>query len=348
VLIGFRVLRLSPIWDTSVPLVLAPRSEALQRWREEGWEEVPPGEALRELDWAQSCRSQLRLFVAHSRVSHVDLRDLDDHEVLDLVRTCIRCREMAVLRQGSANGKEISETLEMRRLVAQVERQTRLGLSYGGRQYKLVPGDDLATVPGRDYYEVVGQADAHRVLDGIASGQPLCADALAKAQEKISKDWRPPSSRPEGLVLLRRLVQASPSEDEGRALTPSQIQEMRAPKEIVDPLMSGAEIELDMSDAELPVMAEEEPPPDGSTNAEDSVASPADSTDSADVEAPDGLAKTAEASGSGAGEVNEGDDGGEVTDGGADETNAGTATEEDGKDNGGGSQSEGGGSPEFW
>lgn len=346
-------MRLSAIWEGSAPLVLAPRAKAIEMDREGGWKELPTREALREVDRAQRLAflPPLRHFVADCRVSHSDLRELKDHEVLDFVRTCIRQREMVVLRQGVGPGMGIDETGELRRLLAQIEMQARGRLSYRGRQYKLVLGDELAKVPGRDHYEVVGQADAQTALDGIASEQPSCADLLAKAKAKISKDWRPPSSSPEGLVLLQRLVvQANIPRDEGPALTPSQIQQMRAPKEEVQPLMSAAEAVLETSDVELPVAAEEEASADTSVEADDSEASPAQSAASAELDAPDGSAKTAEAAGRGDGESNESDEG---NDGGADGTDAGTTADDsqhskDSNDNGGGGESEGGGSPELW
>ena len=229
-LLGSRVLRLSLNWETAAPLVLAPRSEGLKLHRDEGWEELPTGEALLELEWALSrLSSQLRLFVANSRVSHSDLRGLRDREILDLVRTSIRRREMTVLRQSGAHRNGGSETLELRRLLAQIEIQVHARLSYRGRRYKFAVGDDLAKLPGRDYYEVLSQADARRVLEGIAGEPGAPGELLAKANEKLSKDWRAPASQPDGLVLLRRIsISAAVSKSEGPAITPSQMRELVA------------------------------------------------------------------------------------------------------------------------
>jgi hypothetical protein len=323
-------------------LVLAPRSKVIEMCREGGWEKLPTREALREFDWAQRWDfTQLRHLVGDSRMSRFDLREHRDHEVLDIVGMCIRHGEISVLRQGGASGKAVSETLELRRLIAQIEKQAHGRLSYRGCQYKLVLRDDLAKVPGRDNYGVVSQADALSVLEGMAGEPGIPAELLVKAKEKLSKDWRVSSPQPNVLVLLRRnSVQAAASKSEGPALTPSQIQQMRAPKEEVDPLMSGAGTELEISDVELPAASEEEQPPDSSAGADDSEAHPADSADSAELEAPDDSAKTAQDSDP---ESNDGNDGND----GADGTDAGTAAE-DSKDNGGGGESEGGGSPEFW
>jgi hypothetical protein len=79
---------------------------------------------------------------------------------------------------------------------------------------------------GRDYYEVVGQGEARVVLDGAAKEAPASAEPLRKANEKLSKDWRPPL-HPDGVVLLRRIpVQASAPKEEGPAITPSQMKQL--------------------------------------------------------------------------------------------------------------------------
>jgi len=219
------MLRLSPIWETARPLVLAPRSEAIKMRREEGWEELPARVALREIEWAQRTgSSQLRRLVADSLMSPFDLRELQDHEFLDVVRTCIRHGEMVVLRQSDTQGRTVSETLELRRLVASIERQGRERLSYRGGQYKLVTGDGLSKVPGRDCYEVVSQAEARSLLAGMAKELPVSGELLGKASEKIGKDWRAPFSQPEGLVLLRRIpVAASVQKYDRPAITPSEM-----------------------------------------------------------------------------------------------------------------------------
>ena len=313
---------------------------------EGGYREIDSREALWMLENLDRRRSmEVRSFVSEARLGNFALNRMDDHEMLKLVRDAIRDGRVIAVQKGAAKSDSPSATAELRRLVAQLERATRGKLSYRGRQYKLVVDVDLAKMPGRDYYEVASQAEAHVVLDGAAKELGAPAELLKQASEKISKDWRWPSSHPEGLVLLRPLVVlASSPRDEGPALTPSQIQQMRAPKEDVDPLMSGAGTDLDTSDVELPVASEEEPPPDTSADIEDSETSPADSADSAELGAPDSSAKTSEASDSGDGESNDGSEG---NDGGADETDADTAAE-DSKDNGDGGESGGGSSPEFW
>lgn len=254
-------------------MLLAPRAKAVEMCREGGRGVLPTRDALREFDRAQPRDfTQLRHFVASSRISHFDLRKHRDHEVLDFVRTCIRQGEMLVLRQGGASGKTVSEALELRRLIAQIHQQTRGRLSCRGRQYKLVLGDDLAWLPGRDDYEVVSQADAQRVLEGIAgeAGTPAelvtKADVIARAKEKLSKDWRPPS-QPDGLLLLRRIrTIAPPPKNTGPAITPSQMKELieRETLELVFDTDVEEELELDFdTDAEEELVLEFATSPSG-------------------------------------------------------------------------------------
>lgn len=193
--------------------------------REEGWEPLPTRQALRELDWAEpSITSELRYFLDSSEMAHWEMRDLRDDEVLDFVRACIRQGDMLVLRQGVTPHNPVNEAVELRRLVAKIESQVRGSLFYRGRQYKLVSGEELAQIPGRDAYEVVSQADARHVLQGIASESGFPSELIAQAAGKLTRDWREPFTQPEGLVLLRRIpIRPSAPKDDEPALTPSQV-----------------------------------------------------------------------------------------------------------------------------
>jgi hypothetical protein len=54
------------------------------------------------------------------------------------------------------------------------------------------------------------------------------ADSLRQASDKISKNWRAPSSQPNGMVLLKRIPpRAAAQTDEGPAITPSQMNALR-------------------------------------------------------------------------------------------------------------------------
>jgi hypothetical protein len=170
---------------------------------------------------------EMRRFVAEARLGNFALNRMDDHEVLKLIHDAIRDGRVIAVQKGTAKSDSPSATVELRRLLAQVEKATRGKLSYRGRQYKLVVDVDLAKIPGRDYYEVVGQDDARAVLDGVAKELDAPAELLKQASEKLSKDWHGSSSHPEGLVLLRRIpVQATVPKEEGPAITPSQMKAM--------------------------------------------------------------------------------------------------------------------------
>lgn len=164
----------------------------------------------------------VRRFTAEAHLGARALDRLDDQQVLALLRNGLRDGRLVALRKAGGNPAQESATAELRRLTKQIDRETRGKLSYQGRQYKLVVGDDLAKTPGRDAYEVVGQGHARAVLEGMARESGI--ELLRLASGKLSQDWRPPVSQPDGLVLLRRIpVQASARVDEGPALTPSQM-----------------------------------------------------------------------------------------------------------------------------
>jgi hypothetical protein len=184
------------------------------------------GMALRMLDNLDRHRSiELRHFAA--QLGRFDIHRMDHNEVLTLIRNSIHDGNVIAVQKGAAKTQQPSATVQLRRLVAQVEKATRDKLAYRGRQYKLAVDVDLAGLPGRDYYEVASQSEARTALDGIAQESPASAEPVRQAREKLSKDWRPPL-QPEGLVLLRRIpVHASAPKDDGPALTPSQLRKLR-------------------------------------------------------------------------------------------------------------------------
>ena len=59
-------------------------------------------------------------------------------------------------------------TAEQRRLVRAIDSKSRGHLSFSGRQFRLVAGENLKKLPNRDRYEVVRREEAIRILDGIA------------------------------------------------------------------------------------------------------------------------------------------------------------------------------------
>ena len=210
--------------------MLAARTEASRLRRDEGCEELPLREALWRFE-AMMFRpsSEIRQFVVEAHLQGVFLRDVADRHLPDLIRRAIRAGQLVALRKGDGSAEAPSETVERRRLVRQIEQQTRGRMGYAGRQYKLVADEDLAGMPGRDSYEVVSRNDALRVLDGLAKQSGPVGDLaglLGQASTKLTPDWRPPF-QPDGLILLRRIVsQAATMPDDGPAITPSQMREL--------------------------------------------------------------------------------------------------------------------------
>lgn len=167
---------------------------------------------------------QIRSFLARAQMGNLGLARMSDQQVLALLRQGLRDRRLLAIQKGKARTGNPEATVTLRRMVRQIERETQGRLSYRGRRYKLVVGDDLAKTPDRDSYVVVGQTDARAVLDGMANESAAVAGQLREASTKLSRDWRPPFSHPEGLVLLRRLpVVASAGAPDTPAITPSQM-----------------------------------------------------------------------------------------------------------------------------
>jgi hypothetical protein len=141
--------------------------------------------ALREFDWAPRIDLfQLRLFVANSRLAGQRLATFRDHQLLAFVRAAISRGDVLVLLQGNGTTGSPDEGMDLRRLVAQIERQVRDKLTYRGRRHKLVVGDDLANIPGRNSYEVVAQAEARAVLEGISKQAPASSEFARQSHRK--------------------------------------------------------------------------------------------------------------------------------------------------------------------
>ena len=222
-------LSLSPLWKTEDPIVLVSWLDSFRMCHEGGCEEVPAREAIDLFDEASHLDpTEIREFFAEANLTRLRLSDTDEHELVEAVREAIQDGTLVVLCQGNGMQKTPDATLEQRRLVKDIEREARGRLSYGGRQYKLVADRDFAKMPGRDDFEVASRDEARRALSAWANESVGRADLVAlfgKASEKLTADWRPPESRPDGLILLRRVLVplAAISRDES-SITPSQMQ----------------------------------------------------------------------------------------------------------------------------
>jgi hypothetical protein len=229
-MLGCSSLRLTPLWQRGDAIVLVPSMDAIGLRRDEGYEDVPVREALWAFDGMDRRPSwEIRAFAARAPLPRVYLHETDDRQLLHMIRQAIQNGWLIALRKGDGAGKPPSETQERRRLVGRIEQQTRGKLSHEGRQYKIVVDVDLAGVPSRDSYEVVGQSDARRVLDGLAKQAGTTgelAGLLGQASAKLTPDWRLPI-QPDGLILLRRIVAVAAAKPSDTAsVTPSQLKEM--------------------------------------------------------------------------------------------------------------------------
>jgi hypothetical protein len=205
-------------------VVLVPALEWYDLRADGGYHQVEPEKAIWMLRGLSDYRLQYaRGFLAEARLQYFDLSRLSDREVLDTIVGAIRCRRVVAIQKGTASSHGKATSVNLRYLVEQIDQ--RGSLSFQGRQYKLVVADDLPGLQARDRYAVVSQSEACAVLDGLAKEFPASAEIFRQASERISKDWRPSSSSPEGLALLRWIpIQASKPKDDGPAITPSQLQ----------------------------------------------------------------------------------------------------------------------------
>ena len=221
-------LSLAPSWADEVDqrrVVLVRAIDGLRLCRDGSFEEERASVVL----WVYERESQrlageVRDFAAAARLVDPYSIDCQDDEVVDLVRTAIKRGNLVGVREGDVDSTGGDQTMAERRLVRSIEKHARGRLSEGGRQYKLVAGQDLSGIPDRNSYEVVGSEEAIRVLGEL--GKQATAEVaalLTKARDQLTPDWRPPLS-PKGLVLLRRIYAPTAMvASQEPALTPSQL-----------------------------------------------------------------------------------------------------------------------------
>jgi hypothetical protein len=220
-------LSLSRTWTDEDEVVVISWFEWQRVHAESGYHEIDSYRAIWMLTSLDRHRvMEARHFVSELRLNSFPLDRTKDHEVLELIRQALNNRRLVAIQKGAEQPAIPSVTVQLRRLVAQVEKATHGKLSHQGRQYKLVVDVELASTPGRDYYEVASQSEARAALDSVAKISPASADLLKQASDKLTKDWYPPS-QPDGLILLRRiLTQSSVPKDTGSAITPSQMKRL--------------------------------------------------------------------------------------------------------------------------
>jgi hypothetical protein len=159
-----------------------------------------------------------------------------DVELVKLIRDNLDSARLIAVQRSHGKTPTLSLTAEERRLVAQVEKETRGKLAYQGRQYKLVSCADYHNVSGRDGYAVVPHAEASAVLEGLSKEKPAAADSLKQASKQLTPDWRKGLAEPDGLVLLRKLpVVAAERADDSGPITPSQMKAIIAKAESAEP-----------------------------------------------------------------------------------------------------------------
>jgi hypothetical protein len=217
-------------------IVLIPSWQWHNLRREGGYQEADRWQAL----WALNRLADFDLMKARGFVADAELRcpdrlyalpQMGDHEVRSTIIRAIDEHRIIAIRKGGGPTRRTQgkgPSIELRRLIEQVEKAGRLSLQ--GRQYKLVVAGGIESVPDRDRYEVVPQADARAVLEGLAKESPSHADGLRQAGEKISKDWRHTSQlESEGLALLRWVPAPvfAPKADDTPAITPSQMKALQ-------------------------------------------------------------------------------------------------------------------------
>ena len=230
-------LSLAKFWDDDDRnIVLVESIEAMRLCEGGAWEEVSDSATLWDFErTSHEIIWEMRGFATRIRlVSPYSTRG-NDRDLIELIGDGIKFGDLVGLRRRRTTAaNETEPVLVQRRLVRDIEAQSGGRLGEGGRRFKLVAGGDVAGIPDRGGFEVVGRDEAIRVLDAIAkqpSARQDLAALLAKASGMLSRDWRPPRE-PDGLVLLRKIVapRVVAAQDEP-AITPSQMKAMMAAQE---------------------------------------------------------------------------------------------------------------------
>jgi hypothetical protein len=217
------------------PLLLVRATDALRLCNSGTYERVAPTEANLPLTWfRRGNMANLRRFLLQSQRHGFPVAELADDQLLTLLRRELGSANVALLRE-SQGGPATDSTAEQRRLIREIDGAVGGRLMFDGAVFRLVADADLARLPNRNSYEVVGHAEAKAILGALAdkgnSGRR--SDLLHKAIAKLTADWRPPLSA-NGLILLRQRPAAEIAEDLEPALTPSQIKKLAGKTEWIE------------------------------------------------------------------------------------------------------------------
>jgi hypothetical protein len=251
--------------DDREAVFLVVGTKAIALCEREGFLKVAPARTLGLFeDMDRRRRREVREFVSRMRLAPLALDGMTDAQLLDVVRGHIRNGRLVGVRPGGeASQKAGNETAERRRLIRQIENSARGRLSLAGRRYKLVADVDLGKISSRSEYEVVRHDDAVQVLAHLAA-QPGAADLpplLRQASAQLTRDWRPPITQPDGLILLRHVPVVAADGVEKPSITPSQMAKLLADERSVTLEV----VVLDFDDKPLAGIAYVIEAPDGET-----------------------------------------------------------------------------------
>jgi outer membrane protein OmpA-like peptidoglycan-associated protein len=204
--------------------------DALRLCEDGDFERVEIWRASREIRHAgHELAPEVERFAARGDGMRLRVSQLAADEVADQLICALEHGALVAVRVPRAASATDEPVVAQRRLLRELKALVRGRLAAGGRQYKLVAGADLASLPDRNRYEVVSSQEAVRVLAELAQppAPAKVAALLGQAGELLSPDWRPPFL-PKGVVLLRRVVETRVASAPAPALTPSQMRAQMA------------------------------------------------------------------------------------------------------------------------
>ncbi len=205
--LGMPSLPLTPPWHPG-RLLLVRATDAISLCRDGSYEKLSAEQGLPHLRGAEwRGPAEARDFVARLELSSRPLHACDNSTLFNQMGQWIQAGTLVVVRQmAEGAGKQTPWLLKQRRVLRSLRQAKSHALRFESRTYRMEAGADLGQIANRDDYEVVGRAEAMRVLDGLAQ-QALPADAslLQEARNLLTPDWRQPMG-PDGLVLLSRIT----------------------------------------------------------------------------------------------------------------------------------------------